>query len=294
MIPSLLILVASAVALSACTSAAQVATIDVYTPIHPATANSLTMDAAILRKRLRVIGDSSDMASVRAMKVVITGHRLKVPATDLDQVGHFYIRPVLCGAPAYSPTVAGGIVTPSPLPRCQSQYATTAANLDLNSDIGQPTNTIGPDPIFASVPSTSADDVDPSNSVLLPTDPKAGAQQYARFVLGKASLDASAIASASALFDNSIDAWAVTYTLTPSGSRAWDQVAEANFHQYVALDLDGLVMSAPLIQPNQSSFTSFDGRGEISGNFNAVSAKALAAVLASGPLVAPLRLQTGH
>jgi preprotein translocase subunit SecD len=130
--------------------------------------------------------------------------------------------------------------------------------------------------------------------VLLPTDPKAGAQQYARFVLGKASLDASAIASASALFDNSIDAWAVTYTLTPSGSRAWDQVAEANFHQYVALDLDGLVMSAPLIQPNQSSFTSFDGRGEISGNFNAVSAKALAAVLASGPLVAPLRLQTGH
>ena len=63
-------------------------------------------------------------------------------------------------------------------------------------------------------------------------------------------------------------------------------MAQENFHQYVAIDLDGLVESAPLIQPNQASFTSFQGKGEISGSFTQATAKNLA-------LAAQLRLAAG-
>ena len=47
-------------------------------------------------------------------------------------------------------------------------------------------------------------------------------------------------------------------------------------------------MSAPLIEPSQSTFTSFGGRMQIGGDFNKLTADELAAVLNSGPLVTPL------
>ena len=198
---------------------------------------------------------------------------------------------MLCGAPVYSPPTSGKSAPSGQLPTC-GQDATAAANLAVNVNSGQPANNIPADPDFGPYPSSQNDD--PAKTVLLTDDPAAGAQQYSRFVLAEASLSAAAIASASAIFDTSIDAWVVTYTFTPSGARAWDQVAQANFHQYVAIDLDGVVESAPLIQPNQVVFTSFAGKGEISGNFTAASAKTLAALLVSGPLVAPLHLHSGQ
>ena len=58
--------------------------------------------------------------------------------------------------------------------------------------------------------------------------------------------------------------------------------------KYVAIDLDGYVESAPLIQPNQAAFSSFQGKGEISGSFTETSAKNLALQLNYGAL--PVRL----
>ena len=69
-------------------------------------------------------------------------------------------------------------------------------------------------------------------------------------------------------------------------------MAQANFHQYVAIDLDGLVESAPLIQPNNASFTSFGGKGEISGNFTQATAKTLALELNYGSLPTKLSVLT--
>ena len=46
-------------------------------------------------------------------------------------------------------------------------------------------------------------------------------------------------------------------------------MAEENFHQLLAIELDGEVYSAPIIQPTQSTFSSFDGKGEISGSLTA-------------------------
>jgi preprotein translocase subunit SecD len=94
---------------------------------------------------------------------------------------------------------------------------------------------------------------------------------------------------------NSIGQWVVNYSLTKTGSPLWDKVAEKNFHALLAIELDGVVQSAPLIQPNQASFTSFDGQGEISGSFNEQSAKNLALAMQFGSLpvrLVPLTTQT--
>ncbi len=49
-----------------------------------------------------------------------------------------------------------------------------------------------------------------------------------------------------------------------AGSTLWDSVADANFHQYLGIELDGVVYSAPIIQPQQAAFSSFAGNGQIS------------------------------
>ena len=70
-------------------------------------------------------------------------------------------------------------------------------------------------------------------------------------------------------------------------------MARQNFHSYVALDLDGQqALSAPLIEPTNSSFSSFGGQMEISGTFTATTAKTIAAVLGNGPLPVPFTLET--
>jgi preprotein translocase subunit SecD len=66
-------------------------------------------------------------------------------------------------------------------------------------------------------------------------------------------------------------------------------MARQYFHAGIAIDLDGIVESAPIIQPGQSSFSSFGGSGQISGNFTSTSAHQLADVLEYGSL--PLQLK---
>jgi preprotein translocase subunit SecD len=84
-------------------------------------------------------------------------------------------------------------------------------------------------------------------------------------------------------------AWVVNYTLTSKGSPLWDKVANENFHQELAIELDGVIQSAPLIQPTQATFSSFGGQGEISGSFTEGSAKNLAIAMEFGAL--PVRLE---
>jgi preprotein translocase subunit SecD len=69
-------------------------------------------------------------------------------------------------------------------------------------------------------------------------------------------------------------------------------VARRFFHEILTIDFDGQVVSAPVIEPTQARFNSFDGRLEISGNFTRRSAEILATDLNSGPLVTPLTPMT--
>jgi preprotein translocase subunit SecD len=84
----------------------------------------------------------------------------------------------------------------------------------------------------------------------------------------------------------------VSYTLTGAGSPAWDKLAQSSFHQIIAIELDGVIQSAPIIQPSQSTFTSFAGKGEISGHLSETQAKNLALAMQFGSLPVRLILQT--
>jgi preprotein translocase subunit SecD len=133
-----------------------------------------------------------------------------------------------------------------------------------------------PDPQFASVPSTSVAADRPSARVLLPGSSSSGTDH--RFVLGPAALTATSIKDASASFTNS-DQWLITITLTGAGVGRWDALAQKQFHALVAVVVNNEVVTAPIIEPTQSSFTSFNGQLLVSGNFSARQAKVIAAEL---------------
>jgi preprotein translocase subunit SecD len=266
----------------------------VYKPAHPISSGQMDTTVNVITNRVDALGVSGATVGSQGGNVVVQLPGLKNPQAVIALIGktaQLYFRPVLCGAPAQS-TVSGPVKAAStPLPACGPSYETTAANLQVtpntSAQAGYTTASIGPDPAFAPYPSNTPDNDSPNATVLLSTDPTAGAQQYERFVCGPAELTGASVASAQATFLNS-GTWAVSYTLTSEGSPKWDTVAQQNFHQYVAIDLDALVESAPLIQPTQSSFTSFGGSGQITGNFSEASAKSLALVLNYGSL--PVRL----
>ena len=89
--------------------------------------------------------------------------------------------------------------------------------------------------------------------------------------------------------------WVVDYTLAgAAGSALWDKVAQENFHLPLGIELDGEVYSAPFIQPTQSSFTSFDGKGEISGSLTQADAQNLAQAMNFGALPVVLKAATSE
>jgi preprotein translocase subunit SecD len=264
----------------------------VYKPAHTISNDEMNTTVNIIRNRVDSAGVSGATVSAQGGNVVVQFPGISHPQALINLIGQtaqLFFRSVLCGAPSYVPPAKGKAPPSGPLPSC-GQYATTAANLAVNTSTQQPANNIPANPAFAPYPSTKNDD--PTKEVLLPSDPTSGALQYPRFVLAPATLKGNAIASATSVFDTTISQWAVSYNLTSSGSSLWDQVAQANFHQYVAIDLDGVVESAPLIQPGQAAFSSFAGKGEISGNFTQTTAKNLALELNYGSLPVKLNIQT--
>ena len=66
----------------------------------------------------------------------------------------------------------------------------------------------------------------------------------------------------------SVSGWWTTRWRAARVPAPWDRVAYANFHQLLGIELHGVVYSAPFIEPMQSSYSSFDGRGAISGSLS--------------------------
>jgi hypothetical protein len=186
------------------------------------------------------------------------------------------IRPVLCFAPPYVASQAKS----SPLPGCGGPYLQSNSNLGEkpNTSVrGYSTNLVGPDPTLAGYPSSTHDV--PSHTVLLAGlsgPPPTGG----RYVLGPSEMRLSAadVESASA-HRSRTGQWMVTVHLSSDGAAAFDRVAQENFHLLVAIDMGGKVVSAPLIQPTQTSFSSFDGVLQVSGNLSASIARTVAAAV---------------
>ena len=130
-------------------------------------------------------------------------------------------------------------------------------------------------------PITSPDKDDPAATVYLPDKAK-----HVIYALGPAQLTGKAMASADAVIDQT-GQWKVDFTTTGKGSGEWDAVAQKNYQKQVAIELDGVVQSAPQINAQQ-----FNGRGEITGNFTQRDAKDLALVIRYGSLPVQLTPQT--
>jgi len=199
-----------------------------------------------------------------------------VPAASAVSAADFSVRPLLCFAPDFAPT--GLSASPGTSPTCGQAFQLTTAHLGVTPE----TNRVGgfivdnpgrADPSLAAVPSTSSQDDTNDATVLLP----GAAASDGRFVLGPAGLTGAGIQSATAVH---IDGqWAVLLRLTDAGSAQWDALAQAQFHTFVGVVVDGHVISAPITQPTQSSFTSFEGELQLAGSFDQQQAKALAARL---------------
>ena len=202
------------------------------------------------------------------------------PATVLHvQPAVFQMRPVLCGSPPFSPRG-----DTSPLPnrghlQCDKGFEFTAANNkvvpDPNSPDGYTSAVIPPDPKFSAYRSTPVRLDLAQRTVLLPGP---HVSLYSRYVLGPAELTATSIAEASAT-QNQLEQWVVDLVLTHAGSRLWDRLSRQSFHEYVAIVVNGVVITAPLIQPTQEVWSSFGGMIQFSGSLGKTTAQRLAAEL---------------
>jgi preprotein translocase subunit SecD len=221
----------------------------------------------------------------------------------LDQIGQtarMYFRPVECWAyPQAQPKTAKQKLPTTgvgAIPACTSSSDLTAANLNINTTTGQATANIPPDSQYEAYPSTSVDKPNyASSTVLLPgLSGACDGSSEVRCVLGPAQMTGRSIGSAQAT-QNQTGQWVVDYTLAGSaGSALWDKVAEENFHQFLGIELDGKVYSAPIIQPSQATFSSFDGRGEISGSLTQSDAQNLAQAMNFGALPVVLKAATSE
>jgi hypothetical protein len=213
----------------------------------------------------------------------------KPAAAAASTSGVVYFRPVLCFAAPYAPPTGGtgqsGQSGTEPIPACAAGSLLSAANMDVtpnNGAQGYSTHNWSPDPQYASYPSTSGNTTGyASRTVLLPGVRGAcNETTNERCVLGPAEMSSHAIAKAT-VTRNKTGQWVVNYTTTSAGAAVWDKVANENFHQFVGIELNGVVYTAPLMQPTQTSFSTFDGRGELTGNFDRSQAMRLASALNS-------------
>jgi preprotein translocase subunit SecD len=220
---------------------------------------------------------------------------------QIGQTARMYFRPVECFAypetkPKHAPPNYVAPRSSGTVPACAQQAQLTQAALGVtpdNSAQGFHSNNVPPDPAYIDTPSTDPLKPNYQNStVLLPG--LAGACNGVRCVLGPSQMTGHDISGATAT-QNQTGAWVVDYTLNGSaGSALWDKVAQQNFHQLLGIELDGSVYSAPIIQPTQSTFSSFQGKGEISGNLTQQDAQNLAQAMNFGALPITLRAATSE
>jgi preprotein translocase subunit SecD len=109
-----------------------------------------------------------------------------------------------------------------------------------------------------------------------------------RYLEGPAEIRGTAVKTAQAQLSQT-GQWVVNMTLTSAGSNEWNTMTTRYFHEIIGVELDGVVQSAPITQPQQTTWSSFDGQVEISGSFTQASAQSLALALQFGEL--PVRLK---
>jgi len=256
----------------------------VYKPARHVSTADLQETVSILSNRVNGLGVSGATVETQGGQIVVQVPGVKDAKqvlTTIGQTGQLYFRPALC----YAPPPSQKAVAKEPPTACTSKYQLVTSNLGKTStgQLGYPGT---PTPALAGYKSSPHDRK--TATVLLPglTGTKAG-----RYLLGPATLTGRIVKKAVAQ-QTQLGRWVVNMALTPEGSAAWDKMAQKNFHQVIGIELDGVVQSAPLTQPTRTTFQSFTGNVQISGNFTQQSAQDLALALNYGSLPVKLVPQT--
>jgi preprotein translocase subunit SecD len=264
----------------------------VYQPVHRVSSGEMDTTIDIIRNRVDAAGASGATVASQGGRVVVQFPGVKDPANLIKLIGEtaqLQFRPVLCGAAPFHATKGTKASTALPSSCSSSQYSLQSPTLTVTPNATPDSNegSIPADPVLTGIRSTTPaqDDSNPGAYALVPWQGGGGL----RYLVGPSELKGSAVASASAVFNT--PNWVVDANLTSSGSGGWDTMAKKYFHEIIAVDLDGLVVSAPLTLPDSTTFTSFAGKVQISGSFTESQAKNLALDLNYGAL--PVRFTNG-
>ncbi len=136
------------------------------------------------------------------------------------------------------------------------------------------------------IPSTTPEE-DKAGAIVILPGRKEGKGNPVRYELGPTLLTGEAVSTASAAFENG--SWGVTVKFTSQGGIDFvAKVANPNIGKQVAIALDGVVQSAPVINEGITAGNPV----RISGSFTQAEAKELALVLRFGALPVQLKQET--
>jgi hypothetical protein len=243
---------------------------------------------AVMRNRLALLGDGRARVAVAAGSLIVTGgpSQLADPTSFLTASPALLVRPVLCMSGPYR---SSSQRSPGKLPSscAGTPYAMTATTPDGHG--GYSGEALTDDPLLAGHPSTTPahDAAHPADVALLPVAWSSGV----RYLVGPTGLTLSSKVASALVAKNRFGGWEVRVQLDSAAAAQWDLVAHEYFHLQIAVDLNGSVVTAPLIEPAQAAYTSFDSQIEMSGFQSEGAAAAVAAALQSGPLPIPLHVR---
>ncbi len=265
-----------------------------YQPTVKASTADLNETVNILNNRVNALGVSGAQVGTQGQYISVSIPGVKDPQKILSTIGQtaeLYFRHVLCYAPAYSPPKVKGKAVPNtgPLPKsCPSQYQLATQNLTGSPSSGSGVSyDVDADPALAAYPTSPAGPLDNRNAYVLQKG-LPGSGFNGRYLEAPAQLSGKAVKTALAQ-ENQTGQWVVNVSLTGPGSTGWDNMTREYFHEIIGIELDGVVQSAPITQPAQSAWSSFDGQVQISGNFTQSQAQSLALALQFGALPVPLK-----
>jgi hypothetical protein len=251
----------------------------------------LSADAKIIRDRLDALGDRGARVSISDGAIVLTGATAELlnPLSVFTGSPALLVRPLWCQS---GPFDGSATLSPQTLPvSCAgTPYAVEPDSPDpsrAGSPSGYSVPSLRLDPALANFLTTtpSADSANPNGSALLPV----ANGQGERDLVGSTQLTLSASVASARVVQSNSGAWLVDVSLSQHEAALFDEVASKFFHLQLAVDLNGEIVSSPVIEPTESSYRPFDGRMELAGPSQSW-AEDIAAALQSGPLPIPLEL----
>jgi preprotein translocase subunit SecD len=260
----------------------------VLSPVGKYKSDSLDVAIDVIRNRVDSFGTIEPQISRQGNDVVIDLPGVKDRAKAVALVGQtaeLRFRPVTTQLPSEAAQAKAATTTTTAAPGATTtttppQPSTAAAKAAIAKCDDATVSTL------TTIPTTSRAADTRNACVVLPNKP--GGKNAPRYYLGKAGLTGKVVSSAKAEFVSG-SGWVVNMNLTDKGSSQWDALAQQQFHKQVAIVLDGIVQSAPTIQPGQQAFSSFGGKAQISGGFTGSEASDLAKLINYGSLPVVLK-----